>query len=508
MNSEPRELLLTGQALRTLEIEAVARGGWAVRLSAEALENLERSQQRLADAIQRGEVIYGVNTGFGSLAQKRLDGDMLRDVQRNLILSHAAGVGEPLAVEVVRAMLLLLVASLARGFSGVRPLVAERIVALLNGDVTPIVPALGSVGASGDLAPLAHAALVLIGEGEALIAGERVSGAEALSRLGLQPLELGAKEGLALVNGTHLMAAQAALFFADAERLIAAALCAAAMSIDACRGSDAFLDPRVHQVRGQLGQLEVAQRISALIKGSQIVPSHLHDDPRVQDPYSLRCVPQVVGAALDVLGFARGVVEREFGAVTDNPLVFEADSGRSIISAGNFHGMPLAVALDSAVIGLAHVAGIAERRVYYILAASDAENPLNPHLSPSPGLHSGLMITQYVAAACCNEIVGLTLPSSAMNLPTSAGMEDYNSFGARSAAKARRALELTRAVVAIELLCSAEALEYQRPLRSGPGVERAYESVRRVVSRRAADRPPAPDIAAISALIAEGCFQG
>src|SRR5690606_32365264 len=373
-----------------------------------------------------------------------------------------------LAPEFVRAMQLLLVASLCRGLSGVRPLLAERLVQLLNANVVPIVPSVGSVGASGDLAPLAHAALILIGEGEAWYDGARLDGRTVLSRLGLEPLELEAKEGLALINGTHLMAGIGALALLDIERLFAAALCAAAMSIDACRGTDAFLDDRVHAARGQSGQREVAERLRALIAGSQIVPSHLHDDPRVQDPYSLRCAPQVLGAALDAITFARGIVARELGAVTDNPLVFDESSNtRRVVAAGNFHGMPLAMAFDLLLVALAHVAGISERRVYYILAASDAENRLNPHLSPDPGLHSGLMITQYVAAACCNELVGLATPASVANIPTSAGMEDYNSFGANSALKLRRAIERTRQVVAIELLCAAEALEYQRPLRSG-----------------------------------------
>jgi histidine ammonia-lyase len=508
MSLPTTDIVIDGGAVSIVDLEQVARRGARVVLGPNALGRLTRSRAALEQAIAAGEVIYGVNTGFGSLAQKRLDGEQLREVQRNLILSHAAGVGEPLPVDVVRGMLFLLVASLSRGLSGVRPRLAEAVVALLNGHVTPIVPSLGSVGASGDLAPLAHAALVLLGEGEAELAGERLSGRDALARIGLAPLVLEAKEGLALVNGTHLMAAAGALSSFDAERLFDAALCAAALSLDACRGTDAFLDERVHVARGQLGQIEVARRLRELMAGSQIVPSHLHGDSRVQDPYSLRCAPQVLGAALDLLGFARAVVERELAAVSDNPLVFERepDGARQIVSAGNFHGMPLAVAFETASLALAHLAGIAERRVYYLLAASDAENHLNPHLSPSPGLHSGLMIAQYVAAACCNEIIGLCAPSSVSNIPTSAGMEDYNSFGATSARKLGYVVARATDVVAIELLCAAEALEYQRPLRSGAGVERVHALVRRVVSRRSADRPPAPDIAAIARLIVEGAF--
>jgi len=508
MSISTEALILNGGALGLADVELVARQRAPVKLGADAQARLVSSRQALEDAIAAGEVIYGVNTGFGSLANRRVEGSQLAEIQKNLLRSHAAGVGEPLPEEVVRAMLLLLAASLARGFSGVRPVVAGQVVNLLNAGVTPVVPAVGSVGASGELAPLAHAALVLIGEGEAVFEGQRLGGREALHAAGLVPIELEAKEGLALINGTHMMAAIAALVLADLDRLFAAALCAAAMSIDACRGTDAFLDGRVHAVRGQAGQSVVAAALAALIEGSQIVPSHLHNDPRVQDPYSLRCAPQVLGAALDAIRFARRTVEIELGAVTDNPLVFPKDPGhqRQFVSAGNFHGLPLAIVLETLIIALTHVAGIAERRVYFILAASDAENPLNPHLSPVPGLHSGLMITQYVAAACCNELIGLSVPASVANIPTSAGMEDYNSFGASSAHKARRALERATQVVAIELLCAAEALDYQRPLRSGPGVETTHAAVRRIVSRRAADRPPAPEIAALEQLILQGGF--
>lgn len=507
-DSQPRTLSLTGAAITIDDVERVARGESRVALAQEASERLRAGRSALEQAIAGGAAIYGVNTGFGSLSTQRISDSDLRQVQRNLVRSHAAGVGEPLPIPTVRAMLLLLAASLCRGASGVRQVVAQRVVDLLSAGITPVVPEIGSVGASGDLAPLAHAALVLIGEGEAFVDGARVSGGEALERAGLAPLALEAKEGLALLNGTHLMAARGALTLADVERLFDAAIAAAAMSIDACRGTDAFLDPRVHESRGQIGQIEAARRIADCIEGSQIVPAHLHDDPRVQDPYSLRCAPQALGAARDTIDFARAIIERELGAITDNPLVFasEDDAGRRVISAGNFHGAPLAIALDALAIALAHVAGIAERRVYYILAASDEENPLNPHLSPQPGLHSGMMIAQYTAAACCNELIGLASPASVANIPTSAGMEDYNSFGARSAAKAERAARLCRSVVAIELLCAAEALEYQRPLRSGPGVERAHAVVRAASPRLTADRPLAPDIAAVEQRIAQGAF--
>ncbi len=510
MTDAARPLVIDAGPLSLDDVERVARGGARVQLGETGRERLLRSRAVLNATMAEAGPLYGVNTGFGSLAGVRISDEDLRSVQQNLILSHSSGVGDPLPVDVVRAMLLLTVASLSRGLSGVRPVVVERLIALLNAGITPVVPERGSVGASGDLAPLAHAALVLLGDGEDWHNGGRISGRDALGRLGVGPLVLEAKEGLALINGTHMMAALAALAMSDAERLFSAALCAAAMSADACRGTDAYLDERVHVARGQLGQIEVAARLRALLAGSQIVPSHLHDDPRVQDPYSLRCAPQVLGACLDVLRFSRARSERELGAVTDNRLGFDADANceRKVVAAGNFHGMPLALALDTFNIALTHVAGIAERRVYYLLAASSAENRLNPQLSPIPGLHSGLMIAQYVAAACCNELIGLAAPASVANLSTSAGMEDYNSFGAHAALKARRVVERVSDVVAIELLCAAEALEYQRPLRSGAGIEAAFAAVRQAVPRRTRDRPPAPDIRAIIGLIAAGRFPG
>jgi histidine ammonia-lyase len=437
----------------------------------------------------------------------RIADDQLSEVQHNLIRSHAAGVGEALPEDVVRAMLLLLAGSLSRGCSGVRPVVVERLVAMLNAGVTPVVPETGSVGASGDLAPLAHAAQVLIGEGKAYCKGQRVAGKEALRQAGIEPLALAAKEGLALINGTHLMAAQAALLMADFDRLFDAALVAVAMSIDACRGTDAFLDERVFEARRQPGPARVAARLRLLMRGSEIVKSHEENDPRVQDPYSLRCAPHVLGAALDSADHVRKSVNNELAAVTDNPLVFSGDgSAEAIVSAGNFHGMPISLPLDVLAISIAHLAGVSERRTFLMLAASDPESHLKPHLSPRPGLHSGLMITQYVAAACCNEIVSLASPASVVNLPTCAGMEDYNSFGPRSAAKARRALELATQVVAIELLCAAQGLETHRPLRSGEVVERAHAKVRAVAPTLTADRSPAPDIEAIAGLIRSGRF--
>lgn len=502
MAGEP--LVLDGKTLSLDDVDDVARHGRPVHLGDAARAGLERSRAVVEAASGGAVAVYGVNTGFGSLANRPIKADRLRQVQRNLIRSHAAGVGAALPEEVVRAMLVILAGSLARGRSGVRSQLVELILGLLNHGITPVVPSRGSVGASGDLAPLAHVALVLIGEGEAVIGGRTMPGAEALATAGLDSMVLEAKEGLALINGTHMMCAIGALALCDVRRLGDAAIAAAAMAIDACRATDEFLDDRLHAVRPQPGQRRVAEALRRQLAGSQIIEDHKTGDPRVQDPYSLRAAPQVLGAVLDAIDSVQLVFERELGAVTDNPLVF-AEQG-DVLSGGNFHGMPLAIALDHLAIALCHLAGIAERRVNWLLTASDGENPVNIHLSPQPGLHSGLMIVQYTAAACCNEMQTLAVPASVANISTSAGMEDYNSMGATSAHQARAAVDLAIQVVAIELLVMAEAMEYQRPLRSGEGVERTYQRVRAVVERLTADRPPSPDIAAIAELIRAGAF--
>lgn len=509
----PTKVTLTGQPLTPAQVEAVARRGATLGVSDEALGLIERSRQALERESRTGEPLYGVNTGFGKFARQRIPDAELRDLQRNLVRSHASAVGEPLPVETVRAMLTILAASLCRGRSGVRPVTVRRLVAAINAGVTPVVPSIGSVGASGDLAPLAHAILALMGEADVFYDDQRMPGDRALEHAGLEPIDLEAKEGLALLNGTHLMAAEGALLLNDIDRLLHAAHCACAMSIDGARATDAFLDPRVYVARNQPGPERVAMRLRELLSGSQIVRAHKDDDPRVQDPYSFRCAPIVLGAALDLIDHARGCIERELGAVTDNPLVFDGpgdpargEAPTTIVSAGCFHGMPIALALDTLPIALAHIAGIAERRVYFITGASDDQNPLPMFLSPKPGLHSGLMIPQYAAAACVNELVGLANPASVANVPTCAGTEDYNSYGPRSAAKARRAVELAEHVVSVELLTSAEAIEHQRPLRSGEGVERAHAVIRERVPKLDADRSLAPDLAAIRSMIRAGRF--
>jgi histidine ammonia-lyase len=523
-------LELTGSPVSIDDVEAVACHGRPVTI-AEVVHDKVAASRAVIDVHAAGaSAIYGVNTGFGSLSRQRIDPEGIRDVQRNLIRSHAAGVGDPLPAHIVRGMMLILAASLSRGHSGVRPVVIERIVDLLNHDITPVIPSRGSVGASGDLAPLAHMVLVLIGEGQADINGQTMPGLEALKQAGLDPIVLQAKEGLALINGTHLMCAIGCHVLRQVQHLQRAAVLSAAMAIDACRGTDAFLDHRLHLARNQPGQQRIAHELLEALRGSQIIPAHLENDPRVQDPYCLRAMPQVLGAAWDTIEHVRTVFTYELGAVTDNPQIFlrnvdepinpqipvagsvkhlrtqDSNDEVAIISGGNFHGMPLAIALDSLTIALTHIAGIAERRIYWLLAASDSENPVNVYLSPQPGLHSGMMIVQYTAAACCNELQTLCTPASVANIPTSAGIEDYNSFGATAAHQALAALDLARNVIAMELYVMCEALEYQRPLRSGEAVEGAYARVRHVVPRLTVDRPPAPDIAAIAELIAEGAF--
>lgn len=506
------EVTLTNAPLTVSQLVAVARQRARVELADPARSEVQRTRAALEATIAEGGLHYGVNTGFGSLARQQVQGDALRDLQTNLLRSHAAGVGDPLPDDVVRGMLCLTAASLARGLSGVRPQVIDQILALLNAGITPVVPGIGSVGASGDLAPLAHAALVLIGEGEARLPPQidrerRIRPAcEVLTALRIDPIQLDAKEGLALINGTHLMAARAALSCADADRLLHAAELAAAMSIDACRATNTYLDARVYAARAHDGPAQTAGNIRDWMTGSQVIASHRANDPRVQDPYSLRCAPIVLGSARDAIAHVRARTEAELGAVSDNPLVFQNQDAADIVSAGNFHGMPIAMPLDHLAVAICHIAGISERRVYHMLSAFDAESHLNPFLSPQPGLHSGLMIVQYTAAALCNEIIGLAAPATVANLSTSAGMEDYNSFGPRAAAKAASAIELATEVIAIELLCAAQAIDTHRPLRTGDSLEHAHKLIRERVPTLTEDRPPSPDIAAIADLIHSSAF--
>lgn len=500
-------LELTSSPIHLDDLADVARAGRRVTLAVSQREVIVRAQEAVNAVWQDGaEPVYGINTGFGALSRSVIDSTNIRTLQENILRSHAAGVGEALPEDVVRAMMLLLAASLSRGHSGISCEVIEQILALLNHSITPVIPSRGSVGASGDLAPLSHLGLVLIGEGQAWVDGELMDGGSALAKRGLSKMPLAAKVGLALINGTHLMAAIASLALVDLENILPAALLASAMGIDACRATDTFLDDRLHAVRCQPGQRRIAKSMRALLAGSQIIQDHQQDDPRVQDPYSLRATPQVLGAVLDTIEHVRVVINAELGAVTDNPLVFpgKANGDADFIAGGNFHGMPLAIALDTLSIAICHMAGISERRLNWLLSGRDDQNPVTPFLASDPGLHSGLMIVQYTAAACCNELQCLASPASVGNIPTSAGIEDYNSMGATAAHQVRQAVDLARNVIAIELMAMAEGLEHQRPLHSGDQVEQGHKVLRGVVAPLDADRSPAPDIEAICQLISAG----
>jgi histidine ammonia-lyase len=497
----PSNVNINGQALTNAQVLAVARHYATVALGSESVSRILAARaviDRLADEEQK---VYGVTTGFGHLSKVRIPHDQLTELQYNLLRSTAAGVGEPLSEEVTRAMMLLLAASLARGNSGVRTEVVQLLLDMLNVRVYPVIPSRGSVGASGDLAPLAHLGLTLIGEGEAMLEGRCYGGAEALQRAGLVSLHLQAK----LINGTHLMEAIAILALADAQTLLRTAEVACAMSIEGLMGSHVPLDARIHERRGQQGQQISAARLRKLVSDSEICASH-NDCPRVQDPYTMRCAPQVFGAVRDALEYCATIFERELGAVTDNPLIFPEDG--DVLSGGNFHGQPLALALDVLAIALAQVASFSERRIYNLVGPHDWDEGGAPlFLTPNPGLNSGFMVAQYVAAALVNEIKILAHPASIDSIPTSAGMEDFNSMGAASAHKVLRILEQAQEIIAIELLCAAQMLDFRKPLKPGVGVQRAYDIVRSYVTKLEDDRVLAPDIAKVSQAVKEGAFE-
>ena len=442
---------------------------------------------------------YGITTGFGDLANVRIEPSQTAELQRNLVRSHAAGVGEPLPEDVVRAMLLLRANTLAIGLSGVRPQLTQLLCEMLNAHVHPVVPSRGSVGASGDLAPLAHLALVVIGEGQANTPDGPMPGADALAGAGLRPIELQAKEGLALLNGTQLMAGIGALVLHDARRLAASADVIGAMSLEAMQGTAAAFDARLVEARPHPGQVASAAHLRALLRDSQIGASHRESPHRLQDPYSLRCMPQVHGAARDALDELGRVLAVEMNSATDNPLVLPSGE---VISGGNFHGEPVALALDYAVLALAELASISERRCARLVDAHLSGLPA--FLSEQPGLQSGLMIAQYTAAALVNELQTLAHPSSVDTIPTSANQEDHVSMGATSALRLRSVLDRATTVLAIEALCAAQGLDFLAPMRPGVGVAAAHAVVRDRVPHLGADRPPSPDIELVRGLVAAG----
>jgi histidine ammonia-lyase len=484
---------LDGQKLSLAEVVAIARGEERVSLAAAARARVENSRRVVENIIAEDRTVYGVNTGFGKLSDIRIEQSQLRDLQLNLVRSHACGLGAPLSIVEARAMVLLRANVLALGYSGCRPVLIETLVAMLERGVTPVIPEKGSVGASGDLAPLAHLALTVIGEGEAFYQDERMPSAEALRRAQLAPVDLEAKEGLALLNGTQAMAAVGGLALYRAERIARLADVAGAMTLEALKGTPVAFDERIHAARPHAGQVAVAEHLRSLLKESEIRDSHLENDPRVQDAYSLRCMPQVHGAVRDALAHARGIVEIETGSATDNPLVFSASE---VFSGGNFHGAPLALAFDYATIALTDLMSIGERRIDR-LVNPDANEDLPPFLTSTPGIASGFMMLQIVAASLLNEAKVLAHPSSVDNVPTDGGKEDHVSMGMTGATKLRAVVELAETITAIELITAAEALEYRAPLRPGRGALRAFAQVRKYVTRLERDRVMAPDIESI-----------
>jgi histidine ammonia-lyase len=485
-----------GEPLSLADVMRVANDGAMVVLAAEARGRIDASRAYIEQLVAEGRTVYGVTTGFGKLANVRIAPHDVRQLQRNLVRSHAMGVGEPLSQEVVRGMLLLRAQSLSLGHSGIRIEVIELLIAMLNHGIHPVIPSQGSVGASGDLAPLAHMALALIGEGEVAVGDAVLPAAAALAEVGLSPVTLEAKEGLALINGTQAMTAIGALVISDALELATAADIAAAMSIEALKGSHAPFDRRVVSIRPHPGAGETAANVRAVGADSPIHASHADCD-KIQDAYSLRCVPQVHGASRDALRHAAEVVTREINSVTDNPLVF-AD-GDTVISAGNFHGQPIALVMDYAKIAIAELANISERRIEHMM--DPAVSGLPAFLATQGGLHSGLMISQYTAASLVSENKVLAHPASVDSIPTSANQEDHVSMGTTSARQCAMILENARWVIAIEVLSATQALEFHLPLLPGPGVLAATTVIRSVVPSLTEDRVMTGDLAAVRDLI-------
>jgi len=492
-------LPLSGRDLTIDHVIEVARGRRTVELDAGAAERMRASRAVIERLVADGATVYGVTTGFGDLADVRIEPSQTAELQRNLVRSHAAGVGPPLPDDVVRAMLVLRANALAVGVSGVRVEIVDLLVAMLNAGIHPVVPSRGSLGASGDLAPLAHIALVLIGEGEATVDGEALGGRAALARAGVAPVTLEAKEGLGLLNGTQLMAGIGALGHHDALRLALTADVIGAMSLDAMLGTASAFAEELIAARPHPGQVAAARHLRELLAGSEIGASHAESDHRVQDAYSLRCMPQVHGAARDVLAELERVLRVELNAATDNPLVFPSGE---VVSGGNFHGEPLALALDYATLAVAELASISERRTARLVDAHLSGLP--PFLAERPGVESGLMIAHYTAAALVNELQTLAHPSSVDTIPTSANQEDHVSMGATSALHLREAIDRAEHVLAIEALCAAQGIDFRAPLRPGTGVAAAHAAVRSLVPHHDTDRPPARDIAILRELVHGG----
>jgi len=495
-------LLVDPGKLKLGDIEAIWRQPKRLSLTPESTQPIAASAECVAKVLDAGRVVYGVNTGFGKLANTTITRDQLGELQKRLVLSHCAGVGEPLPDHVVRLILAIKINGLARGHSGVRPEVINALLDLYNAEAYPVIPSQGSVGASGDLAPLAHLSAVLLGHGKVRIGGKEVSAKEALKRAKLTPMDLHAKEGLALLNGTQVSTALALDGLFSALDLFAAALTAGALSVDAALGSDTPFDPRIHALRGQPGQILSARILASLLAGSEIRSSHLECD-RVQDPYSLRCQPQVMGAALDVMAAAAKTLVQEANAVSDNPLVFP-DSG-DVLSGGNFHAEPVAMAADMIALALAEMGAISERRVAMLTDASISSLPA--FLIAEPGLNSGYMIAHVTAAALASENKSLAHPASVDSLPTSANQEDHVSMATHGARRLGQMAQNSRHIVGVELLAAAQGIDLRRPLKTSPRLSEAMSAIRERVAFLKDDRPLGPDITKIGALVAEGWFR-
>ena len=491
---------LAGEDLTIADVLKVAHQGAQVGLAEHARDRVLQSRAYVERLLEEDRVVYGITTGFGFFKERRIPTAEVEELQRNLIVSHSAGVGPLLPREVVRAMLLLRANALAKGYSGIRPETLELLLGMLNAGVHPCIPSQGSVGASGDLAPLSHLALVMLGEGEAEFEGRIMPGSEALEVAGLKPIKLGAKEGLALINGTQAMTAMGALTLARARELTKLADIACAMTVEATLGSNRAYLPYFHAQRPHPGQLASARNLSKLTEDSALMASHADCD-RVQDAYSLRCAPQVHGASRDAVQYAEGVVSIELNSATDNPLIFPEQD--EVLTGGHFHGQPVALAMDFLGIALSELANISERRIERLVNAAYS-NGLPMFLAEHGGLNSGYMVAQYTAASLVSENKVLAHPASVDSIPTSAGQEDHVSMGTTAARKAVNICDNVEHVLAIELLCGAQALDFRQGLKPGVGTRVAYEAIRRKVPHLAEDRLVAKDIAAVVAMIRDG----
>ncbi len=483
------------------ELRAAWNAHAPVALAAEAYPVIEASAATVRAIVEKGAAAYGINTGFGLLAKTRIPDDKLEQLQRNLILSHSVGTGELMADHVVRLLMLMKIGSLARGFSGIRPVVIDTLIALYNANIMPAIPAKGSVGASGDLAPLSHMTLAILGEGPVRVNGELMQAADALKAAGIAPVVLAAKEGLALINGTQASAALALHGLFMAERLLEAGMVTGSLSLDAAKGSDSPFDARVHEVRGQPGQIAAASIYRQLVSNSAIRASHLVGDERVQDPYCLRCQPQVMGACMDLIANASRTLLIEANAVTDNPLIFSGDDVQ-IVSGGNFHAEPVAFAADTLALAISEIGSISERRISLLIDATLSGLP--PFLVKDPGVNSGFMIAHVTAAALASENKSLAHPASVDTIPTSANQEDHVSMATFAARRLDDMAHNTAVIVGIELLAAAQGIDFHRPLQSSPQLEQVHAELRRKVPFLDVDRLFAPDIEAAKQMVLKG----